>query len=81
MFCLYLNRHVGDLGNVTAGGDNVAKLNITDKVITLMGPYSIIGRTMVVRLSFTFIYFTFDTLMEGQYSSLLCETELLFAAR
>lgn len=43
-----MNRHVGDLGNVTAE-DNVAKINITDKIITLTGPYSIIGRTMVVR--------------------------------
>ncbi|KAI9542357.1 Superoxide dismutase [Cu-Zn] [Dissostichus eleginoides] len=42
------NRHVGDLGNVTAAADNVAKLNITDKMITLAGQYSIIGRTMVI---------------------------------
>ncbi|XP_042355635.1 superoxide dismutase [Cu-Zn] [Plectropomus leopardus] len=41
-------RHVGDLGNVTAGKDNVAKIDITDKIITLTGPYSIIGRTMVI---------------------------------
>ena len=42
-------RHVGDLGNVTAGADNIAKINITDKMLTLNGPLSIIGRTMVVR--------------------------------
>lgn len=42
------NRHVGDLGNVTAGDDNVAKIDITDQLITLAGPHSIIGRTMVV---------------------------------
>ncbi|XP_076005792.1 superoxide dismutase [Cu-Zn] [Genypterus blacodes] len=42
------DRHVGDLGNVTAGADNVAKIDITDKVITLAGPNSIIGRTMVI---------------------------------
>ncbi|XP_036379360.1 superoxide dismutase [Cu-Zn] [Megalops cyprinoides] len=41
-------RHVGDLGNVTAGSDNVAKINIEDKIISLAGPQSIIGRTMVV---------------------------------
>uniref|UniRef100_A0A8C6ST81 Superoxide dismutase [Cu-Zn] n=1 Tax=Neogobius melanostomus TaxID=47308 RepID=A0A8C6ST81_9GOBI len=40
-------RHVGDLGNVTAV-DNVAKINITDKVISLRGADSIIGRTMVI---------------------------------
>lgn len=46
-----VNRHVGDLGNVTAGADNVAKISITDKMLTLTGPLSIIGRTMVVRKS------------------------------
>lgn len=51
LFLFYINRHVGDLGNVTAGEDNVAKINITDEIITLTGPYSIIGRTMVVRKS------------------------------
>ncbi|XP_062587334.1 superoxide dismutase [Cu-Zn]-like [Saccostrea cucullata] len=42
------DRHVGDLGNVTAGEDGVAKINISDKVIDLAGPHSIIGRTMVI---------------------------------
>ncbi|XP_061169299.1 superoxide dismutase [Cu-Zn]-like [Saccostrea echinata] len=42
------DRHVGDLGNVTAGEDGVAKINISDKVIDLAGPQSIIGRTMVI---------------------------------
>uniref|UniRef100_A0AAQ5YSJ6 Superoxide dismutase [Cu-Zn] n=1 Tax=Amphiprion ocellaris TaxID=80972 RepID=A0AAQ5YSJ6_AMPOC len=37
-----------DLGNVTAGADNVAKINITDKMLTLTGQHSIIGRTMVI---------------------------------
>lgn len=41
-------RHVGDLGNVTAGEDGVAKISITDKMIDLAGPQSIIGRTVVV---------------------------------
>ena len=41
-------RHVGDLGNVTAGDDGVAKVDITDKLLTLSGPLSIIGRTLVV---------------------------------
>lgn len=53
-FGLNLIRHVGDLGNVTAGADNIAKISITDEMITLTGPYSIIGRTMVVRKSFFF---------------------------
>ncbi|XP_070839463.1 superoxide dismutase [Cu-Zn] [Chaetodon trifascialis] len=41
-------RHVGDLGNVTAGADKVAKIDITDSMLTLTGPLSIIGRTMVI---------------------------------
>lgn len=41
-------RHVGDLGNVEAAGDGVAKVNITDKVISLEGERSIVGRTLVV---------------------------------
>ncbi|CAL1285706.1 unnamed protein product [Larinioides sclopetarius] len=42
------NRHVGDLGNVEVGDDGVAKVNITDKLITLSGPLSIIGRSAVI---------------------------------
>ncbi|XP_063059379.1 superoxide dismutase [Cu-Zn] [Engraulis encrasicolus] len=41
-------RHVGDLGNVTAGDNKVAKIDITDSQLTLTGPNSIIGRTMVI---------------------------------
>uniref|UniRef100_A0A3P9PA62 Superoxide dismutase [Cu-Zn] n=1 Tax=Poecilia reticulata TaxID=8081 RepID=A0A3P9PA62_POERE len=41
-------RHVGDLGNVTAGADNIAKIDIKDSLIKLSGPDSIIGRTMVI---------------------------------
>jgi len=41
-------RHAGDLGNVTAGEDGVAKLNITDSMISLTGERSVLGRTMVI---------------------------------
>uniref|UniRef100_A0A4W2H6K6 Superoxide dismutase [Cu-Zn] n=3 Tax=Bos TaxID=9903 RepID=A0A4W2H6K6_BOBOX len=41
-------RHVGDLGNVTADKNGVAFVDIVDPLISLSGEYSIIGRTMVV---------------------------------
>ena len=41
-------RHVGDLGNVEAGDTGVAKVNISDPVISLQGEHSILGRTLVV---------------------------------
>jgi len=44
-------RHVGDLGNVTAGEDGVAKIDLTDSLISLVGQHSIIGRTAVVHES------------------------------
>ena len=43
-----LFRHIGDLGNVTADASGKAAINITDKLISLTGPHSIIGRTVVV---------------------------------
>lgn len=41
-------RHAGDLGNVIAGDDGVAKLDISDTHISLSGDRNIIGRTMVI---------------------------------
>jgi len=41
-------RHVGDLGNVEAGDDGVAKFELSDQMISLNGEHSVIGRTMVV---------------------------------
>lgn len=41
-------RHAGDLGNVEADASGVAKVNISDKQISLVGDNSIIGRTLVV---------------------------------
>jgi superoxide dismutase, Cu-Zn family len=37
------NRHVGDLGNVRSDASGVVTLDISDKQISLNGPYSIIG--------------------------------------
>ncbi|CAG2184240.1 unnamed protein product, partial [Oppiella nova] len=42
------NRHVGDLGNVTADANGVANVNIEDKQLALTGNQSIIGRSLVV---------------------------------
>jgi hypothetical protein len=41
-------RHVGDLGNVIAGADGVAKVNLTDNMISLQGVTNIVGRTIVI---------------------------------
>ncbi|XP_039382560.1 superoxide dismutase [Cu-Zn] isoform X2 [Mauremys reevesii] len=41
-------RHVGDLGNVIANKEGVAEVSIKDRLISLTGPLSVIGRTMVV---------------------------------
>jgi Cu-Zn family superoxide dismutase len=41
-------RHVGDLGNVEATADGMAKIDITDSQLSLAGALSIIGRTVVV---------------------------------
>lgn len=41
-------RHVGDLGNITADDSSTARVNISDSVISLTGPLSVIGRTLVV---------------------------------
>ncbi|XP_057331795.1 uncharacterized protein LOC130671743 [Microplitis mediator] len=43
-------RHNGDLGNIIANADGVANIYIVDSVISLTGPYSIIGRAFVVHL-------------------------------
>lgn len=42
-------RHVGDLGNIEADADGVAKVDITDDQLQLHGAHNIIGRTLVVK--------------------------------
>jgi len=42
------SRHVGDLGNIETDGAGTARVNISDKVISLSGPNSIIGRAFVI---------------------------------
>ncbi|PBK79974.1 copper/zinc binding superoxide dismutase [Armillaria gallica] len=41
-------RHVGDLGNIQSDAYGVAVLDITDTIISLNGPLSIVGRSVVV---------------------------------
>jgi superoxide dismutase, Cu-Zn family len=41
-------RHVGDLGNIYANKDGVAKINMTDHLVKLSGRYSVIGRSLIV---------------------------------
>lgn len=41
-------RHVGDLGNVTADANGVAKVDISDTQISLSGDHNILGRTLVI---------------------------------
>ncbi|QDT15684.1 superoxide dismutase family protein [Alienimonas californiensis] len=42
------DRHTGDLGNITADESGVAKVDMTDTVISLNGPNSILGRGFIV---------------------------------
>nr|ALN41965.1 sod [Cnaphalocrocis medinalis granulovirus]WPN08659.1 sod [Cnaphalocrocis medinalis granulovirus] len=42
-------RHMGDLGNVYSHGQNtITHVDIIDDMITLYGPYNILGRSLVV---------------------------------
>lgn len=41
-------RHAGDLGNIEADETGVAHVNITDKMISLGGKHSILGRAIVI---------------------------------
>lgn len=42
------DRHAGDLGNIEADSEGQAEVTITDYVVSLMGEYSVIGRTLEV---------------------------------
>jgi Cu-Zn family superoxide dismutase len=41
-------RHVGDLGNIEADKNGKAVVKMTDKVIQLQGPSSIVGRSVII---------------------------------
>jgi Cu-Zn family superoxide dismutase len=42
------DRHVGDLGNIVADDSGKAVIKVTDRVLQLNGPLSIIGRGVIV---------------------------------
>ncbi|KAL5632792.1 hypothetical protein ACGC1H_005667 [Rhizoctonia solani] len=44
-------RHTGDLGNIEAGADGVAKVDIYDKWISLSGETSVLARALVIHAS------------------------------
>lgn len=41
-------RHIGDLGNIEANEEGVAEVDMEDTVISLNGPHTIVGRSIVV---------------------------------
>ena len=41
-------RHVGDLGNVTAGDDGIAAFDVEDELVSLFGENTVFGRSFVV---------------------------------
>lgn len=42
------SHHIGDLGNITAGENGEAEVNVTDTEIELTGPNSVIGKAFIV---------------------------------
>eukprot|EP01038_Epipyxis_sp_PR26KG_P015821 gene15821-21430_t len=42
-------RMVGDLGNIEADETGTANVNIEDRLVKLIGPHSIIGRSIVIK--------------------------------
>ena len=41
-------RMVGDIGNIEAGDDGIAHVHIEDRLVKLIGPHSIIGRSLII---------------------------------
>lgn len=41
-------RHIGDLGNIEANQEGVAKIDLQDSIISLSGPHSIVDRSLVI---------------------------------
>ena len=41
--------HVGDLGNLISNPEGVVIMTLVDPLVSLVGPFSVIGRAFVVR--------------------------------
>ena len=41
-------RHVGDLGNLQTNNEGVAEFSFEDNLVKLKGPYSVIGRSIII---------------------------------
>jgi superoxide dismutase, Cu-Zn family len=44
----YKHRHLGDLGNIDSTNDIITSVDLSDNLISLFGPYNILGRSLVV---------------------------------
>ena len=42
------DRRVGSLGNIQVNEEGLATINLEDKMVKLIGPHSIIGRSLVI---------------------------------
>ena len=65
------NRHAGDLGNIVAGENGVAVVDILDAQIPLSGPNSIIGRSVVVSAHTHTHTHTSCTLVLGKHTQII----------
>lgn len=50
-------RHVGDLGNIRCDSNGEVDAEITYTKVSLVGPYGIIGRSLVVRWSWQIFFY------------------------
>ena len=61
-------RHVGDLGNIEAGRNGTAVIDIVDCQIRLFGRTSIIGRSIVVRSVYSY---NINTMTQGDLEAIV----------
>ncbi|KAI0736257.1 superoxide dismutase [Fomitopsis betulina] len=59
------SRHVGDLGNILSDAQGEAKFTIEDPLVTLNGPLSVVGRSIVLHTASAWSYRGTDDLGKG----------------